>query len=155
MKKRAARALHPVLVSQAGKLAVERGWAINVGECPAWGSWPVQGLGAGRTRRNLEEVAMSSETVVCRRDEPVPPSGMESLSKRVLQIAPQSCLCILPVVWSSLSPRKPVPSPGQLCMKLKPKDSINLLGSRAAFRGLAMSWWVGCPRSTSLYSQGP
>lgn len=28
---------HPVLVSQAGKLAVERGWAINVGECPtAW-----------------------------------------------------------------------------------------------------------------------
>lgn len=122
MKKRAAHALHLVLVSQAGKLAVERGWAINVGECPAWGSCPVQVLGAGRARRNLEEVAMSSETLVHRRDEPVSPSGMGSLSKRVLHIAPQSCLCIIPVVGSSLSSRKPVPCPGQLCMRLKPAE---------------------------------
>ena len=44
-------ALHPVLVSQAGKLAVERGWAINVGECPAQGSWPVKAWVLGGPKR--------------------------------------------------------------------------------------------------------
>lgn len=35
LQRKPARVPYPVLVSQAGKLAMERGWAINVGECPA------------------------------------------------------------------------------------------------------------------------
>lgn len=38
LQRKPARIPYPVLVSQAGKLAMERGWAINVGECPA--AWP-------------------------------------------------------------------------------------------------------------------
>lgn len=123
-----------MLVSQAGKLAVERGWAINVGEC--------QGLGVGGGR-------------------PVPPSGMEFCLK-ILQGAPQSSLCMLPVMGSSLLQE----ACALLCTALHGaetgrvseaplKGAIGLLGPWTACSVLVVSWLGAGPGPILFHSQGP
>lgn len=87
----------------------------------------------------------------------MPPSGMGSLSKRILQMAPQSCLSVFPMMGSSLPyPRKPVPSPGQFCLGLKlavsealPKTPLTSWGPGQP----AGAWSVGV-EAVRLWSQG-